>query len=237
MKSIKQIELFDDAAPISAVDLEAFLNEGGRHPVELKLTRNRVTLISVEFPSDGPTKVRAHEVFLKASTEVLTSLRTYIRTRRKDAWKPVADYVHEARTAHPSSGSEALSTKGEVYDLQSIFDGVNHEFFNGSVSCRISWGRGRPPGRKGRRSKSIRYGSWDATTQTIRIHPILDDKRVNAEFLRYIVFHEMLHTIVPETKINGRRFDHSPQFRALERTFPNIDEMQDIAKHLLDVLI
>jgi hypothetical protein len=145
--------------------------------------------------------------------------------------------VHEIRLSHPSSGSESLTTRGEVYDLQSIYEGVNHEFFNGSVACRIGWGRGRPPGRRGRRTRSIRYGSWDTTTQTIRVHPILDDSQVKADFLRYIVFHEMLHTIVPEAKINGRRFDHSPQFRALERTFPNIDEMQALSQKLLDVLI
>ena len=237
MKTVRQIELFDESSPISVVEFEVYLNEGGRRPIELKITRNRVSMISVEFMPDGAAKIRAHEAFLKAPTPVLASLRKYVRTRRKDAWKPIAEYVHQIRATHPSSGSEALTTRGEVYDLKTIYDAINHEFFNGSVTCRIGWGRGRPPGRRGRKSRSIRYGSFDATTVTIRVHPILDDSRVSAEFLRYIVFHEMLHTIVPEARLNGRRYDHSLQFCALERTFPRLDEMQALAQHLLDVLI
>ena len=85
-----------------------------------------------------------------------------------------------------------LKTRGEVYDLKVLFDAVNTEFFSGQVRCRIGWGRDRTPGRRSRRSKSIRYGSWSPSTQTIRIHPRLDDARVPAEFMRYIVFHEMM---------------------------------------------
>ena len=71
----------------------------------------------------------------------------------------------------------------------------------------------------------------------IRIHPILDDKRVPREFVQYIVFHELLHAVVPGTVINNRRYDHPPEFRKIEKSFPKYKEMKKMSQKLLDVLI
>ena len=60
---------------------------------------------------------------------------------------------------------------------------------------------------------------------------------VPAEFVRYIVFHEMLHTVVPTDVHKGRRRDHPPAFNALERQFPEIDRLHTLARELLDVLV
>jgi hypothetical protein len=232
-----QYELFDLSPSLSATEFETFLNEGGSRAVELKVTRNRVSMVTVEFFPDGSTKVRMHEGFLNAPAEILTTLRRYIRSRSREAWMTVSEYAKSIQSNTTPTGSSALRAAGKVYDLKIIFDSVNNECFGGKVSCTIGWGRGRPRGKKGRRSKSIRYGSWDPTTSAIRIHPLLDDIRVPSEFVRYIIFHEMLHTIVPEERVNGRRYDHPPQFRALERAFPNIKEIHRLAKELLDVLV
>ena len=232
-----QYELFDTSPSLSATELEEFLNEGGTCDVKLKMTRNRVSMVTVEFLPDTSIKVRTHERFLNAPLEILTSLRRYIRSRSRGAWKVVADYAKSVQSHAERSGSNALQTAGHIYDLKVICDSVNHEFFGGKVSCMIGWGRGRPRVKRGRRSKSIRYGSWDPTTGAIRMHPLLDDARVPPEFIRYIMFHEMLHIVVPEERVNGRHYDHSPQFRALERAFPNFQGMQRLAKDLLDVLV
>lgn len=232
-----QYELFDASSMLSEKELEAFLNHDSSRDVQLKVTRNRVSMVSVEFLPDASVKVRVHEDFLTAPVEILTALRRYVRSRRRQAWDTVAGYAKSIQSDVTRSRSVCLRAAGKVYNLKTIFDAVNHEFFNGSVSCLIGWGRGRPHGRSGRRSKSIRYGSWDPTTSAIRIHPLLDDARVPVEFVRYITFHEMLHTIVPEERLNGRRYDHSTQFRTLERAFPDVREMHRLAQMLLDLLV
>ncbi len=71
----------------------------------------------------------------------------------------------------------------------------------------------------------------------IRINPLLDDERVAREFVRYIVFHEMLHAALPEEYRNGRRVDHGPVFRQMESRYPHIDSMRSMAKELLSVLL
>ncbi len=73
--------------------------------------------------------------------------------------------------------------------------------------------------------------------RTIRIHPLLDDSRVPRTFVEYIVFHEMLHAVVPSDRSSGRRYDHPEAFRVLERSFPNLPEMKVLASELLRMLV
>lgn len=238
MSSAVQCELFPESAAMPADDFRAFLNDGARGPVTVRFTRNKVTMLSVAFRAHDAVTVRLHEGYLRAPPQVHRALRTYLRTRRKAAWREVAAYGRGIAATTPSTRKlPRLRTKGHVYDLRELRDAVNREFFLKRIPCRIGWGRARPAVRRRRRSRSVRFGSWSAATRTIRIHPILDDPRVPAEFVKYIVFHEMLHAVVPEVRRNGRRYDHSPEFKALERSFPDIDRMRRLSGALLDVLL
>ncbi len=60
----------------------------------------------------------------------------------------------------------------------------------------------------------------------IRIHPVLDNLWVPRFFVRYIIFHELLHHLIP-TRIQGRRrICHGPEFRAHERAYPDYQRAQ-----------
>jgi hypothetical protein len=220
---------------MTETDLVSYLNEGAEFPVSVKLTRNRVSMLSVVFGADDAVRVRMHEEFLKAPESVLRALRAYLRTRRRKPWALVARYAQGIAGERPVSRL-SLKTMGKFYDLAQVMAQVNAEFFNGAVKCRIGWGKGsaRRKGRK--RSRSIRYGSWNAQTRTVKIHPCLDSPSVPPRFISYIVFHEMLHAVVPAERSRGRRRDHTAQFKALEKRFPDLDEMQRLCKQLLDRL-
>ena len=240
-----QLDLFNSESALSPDAFVAFLNAGARRHVEVTFTQNRVSMVSVQFPLDGPILLRVHEVFLAAGLEVRLALKQYLRTRRKAPWAIIAEFSAnipaESRGAHAKRAPKSppsLPTRGSVYDLKLIYMDVNACYFSGRVKCRIGWGRDRATARRrGRRSKSIRYGSWNPESEIIRLHPRLDDTRVPADFVRYIVFHEMLHTVVPTDVHKGRRRDHPPAFNALERQFPEIDRMHTLARELLDVLV
>ena len=103
-----QYELFGDRGR-SRDDLVRFLNEGSSPPVEVKFTRNRVTMISVEFHPDGPVALRLHEHFLKAPDEVLADLRKYLRSRRRAAWSNVCAYARQI-----SGGEELVAAEVRV---------------------------------------------------------------------------------------------------------------------------
>ena len=223
---------FDEQLPLPRQEFVAYLNEGAKAPVFVKFTRNRVTMISVVFAPDGSVKLRVHEAFRGAGPEVMKALRAYLRTRRRKPWRVVTGFINTIdATATTARRLTPLRTAGEVHDLEEIQRDVNETFFNGRVKCLVGWGRaGR--GRRGRKPRSIRYGSWDVTTRTARINPRLDDRRVPREFVRYIVFHEMLHAVVPATVRNGRRRTHTAQFRALEKGFPELDRMTKLCDRL-----
>jgi hypothetical protein len=238
-----QLELFRHVESLSVDDFSAFLNAGSRIPVHVTVTQNRVTMVSIAYPPMGPIRLRVHRAFLAAPLDVRIALKQYCRTRRKAAWTAVAAYARDIgedpteRSRPKRRSSVAGRTKGRLFDLDQIFKDVNATFFSGRLKCGIEWGRDRNKQRRGRRSKSIRYGSWNPTTQTIRIHPRLDDARVPFEFVRYIVFHEMLHIVVPSELKNGRRIDHPPAYRKLEAQYPDFEQMKALSRELLDVLI
>jgi hypothetical protein len=110
-----------------------------------------------------------------------------------------------------------FSPEGEYFDLQAIFDKVNAEYFDGRLErYSITWGRKRkfPP------KEYFVFGTIQEEDRIIRIHPLLDAPFVPAWFLEYVIYHEMLHAVVPEeTDETGRRKIHTNEFYRREREF------------------
>ena len=212
----------------ASAHLRHLLSERTGMRVELVLTRNRVTMASVHFITERHVKVRLHEVFASAPDQVFTALVAYLRTRRKRYWAQVSAYARTISVGEPQHATPC-HTRGRVYDLQALSQEVNDIYFGGSLRYRIGWGR-RAGHSKGR---SIRYGTCNVATRLIRIHPVLDDAKVPADFVRYILYHEMLHLVVPPIMRGDRRIDHPAAFRRLERLFPDFDRHKQMAKALL----
>jgi hypothetical protein len=51
------------------------------------------------------------------------------------------------------------------------------------------------------------------------VHPVLDQRWVPRYFVQYIVYHELLHHLVPEARVSGRTLLHPPEFLRREREF------------------
>ncbi len=227
---------------LSEQAIVALLNEPARRawparPVRVTLTRNRISMISVRVPAHGPAHVRMHEAFRHAPRDVLLALRRYIRTRQRAAWREVGAYARSIAVA-PTAAVPAPtgSAKGSAYDLEKIRREVNRSFFSGRVSCAIEWGR-QQNGRRTRRRFALDFGSWHASRRLIRIHPLLDDPGVPEAFVRYIVFHEMLHAVVPPLRSGERVLAHPPQFRALERGYPDFKTMRAMTREILNAML
>lgn len=209
------------------------LNGSSVRPVTLRLTDNRVSMAWVDFSKRGAIRVSLDEEFLWAPEKVIDALCRYVRTQRKAAWQVVAEFARRVpeRSCVPQARAR-LRSKGTAYDLKMLRDEVNRAHFGGKVQCRIGWGR-HASLRRRRRRRSIRFGSWHGPTRTIRIHPALDRPDVPRAFVRYIVFHEMLHAVVPGEARRGRMLHHTPAFRVLERPYPDFQAMQQLAAELL----
>ena len=75
--------------------------------------------------------------------------------------------------------------------------------------------------RKRRPKEYFIFGTIQEEDRVIRINPLLDQPFVPPWFLRYILYHEMLHAVVPdEPGSNGRRCVHTEKFYERERKFP-----------------
>jgi len=233
-------DLFEPVPTPDAIEhLRRYLAEAANCRVELIATRNRVSMISVLFRREGHARIRLHEQFLVAPAPVLDALALYLRTRHRCAWAVVAGYARRIRVSaeQPERDARRLQTRGQVHDLREIADEVNTRYFNSRVKCVIGWGARRPRTRRRSRSRSIRYGSWSPSTRTVRVHPLLDDPRVPRAFVAYILFHEMLHAVVPVEERPGRRLDHGVLFRQQESQYPDIEGMRRLSRSLMHVLL
>lgn len=111
-----------------------------------------------------------------------------------------------------------LEHEGKYFDLRAIFDGLKERHFRGRLrGYKVVWGR-----RRKRRPKAyFVFGTIQEEDRVIRINPRLDQPFVPLWFLKYILYHEMLHSVVPdEIGRDGRRRVHTAEFNRREREFP-----------------
>jgi hypothetical protein len=137
-------------------------------------------------------------------------------------WAPAPSAVaREPQRALAAQGAPPRLTRtaGLHHDLAELFAEVNARYFEGRVDAAVSWGRRAPRRRRRRGSWSINLGTYCAEQKLVRIHPMLDQPEVPRFFVEYILFHEMLHHVVPMPVTHGRRQTHTPEFRAQERRF------------------
>lgn len=207
---------------------------GGR--LTLAVTDNRHTMISVKRDKGPHYRARVHHMFLEAPPVIMRALARYIAHNEPESSRALGEFIDQH--AHAIKGvrrrSEALRTRGKHFDLQDLFDSLNHRYFEGNIEARITWG-GR--GGRARKRTSMKMGSYSVEERLIRIHPALDRDFVPRFFVEWIVFHEMLHHVHPIPVIGGRRQFHTPAFLAHERTFYAYREARDWERRNLDRIL
>ena len=126
------------------------------------------------------------------------------------------------KLAHPKLPMQRqlnLRHEGKHFDLRAIFERLNARYFHGHLrGYEVIWGRRR----KHRPKEYFIFGTIQEEERVIRINPLLDQPFVPLWFLRYVLYHEMLHSVVPdETASGGRRRVHTEEFNRREREFPS----------------
>jgi hypothetical protein len=135
-----------------------------------------------------------------------------------EARRVYAGYVksHEiqekARERKKSRGRKVVSgAAGTVYDLDGVFEKVNLIYFAGKMTKpMLTW--------SARKTYRI-LGHHDPAHETIVISRSLDSRDVPKFVVEYVMFHEMLHVFHPTKNVNGRRMNHTREFRDHERKF------------------
>jgi hypothetical protein len=210
-----------------------FVHEGARQslerklraafpgPVVLSITDNRHSIITHRVQR-GTLYARVHHMFLDAPIVVVEALVRYLTREDRDASATLGDFIEASGSRLARRKRNApLVTRGKHHDLLSLFNDLNHRYFDGGINAVITWGK-RPATRSPCR-KTIKLGSYSAVDRMIRVHPALDRTWVPRYFVAYIVYHEMLHQAVPGSRGLGRVNLHPPEFKDRERQFRHFE--------------
>ncbi len=165
---------------------------------------------------DGVLQVRLHRMFLQAGDDLLEEIGSFIR-RRGGKTPLIRDFIRRQssllRRATPRRSR--INPIGKHHDLCELALSVNDGYFSGRITAAVTWGASR----RGRAVRRRTLGSYSSHTNTIRINPVLDKKKVPPFFIEFIVYHEMLHADMGVEGGLGRRSVHSREFRQREKLF------------------
>lgn len=228
---------------------QIFIHEGARQmlerrfelaaagPVQLAVTDNRRRMV-VQTRVRGTLRVRLHMMFLDAPERVKEALVRYVVRGDRDASQVVGEYIESnsfrIRAERPIT--QPLNTAGRVHDLEAILNRIDQRYFGGALGdVQVTWGRRTSP--RGDSRTSIKLGTYSATERLVRIHPVLDQRWVPRYFVAYIVFHELLHHVIPPVKLGRFTLLHPPEFLRRERAYPQYLRAIDWENRHLDRLL
>jgi predicted metal-dependent hydrolase len=77
-----------------------------------------------------------------------------------------------------------------------------------------------------------KFGHYQPVRDTVMVSVSLDDPKVPAYVVDFVMYHELLHKKHGVTTLNGRRLAHSPEFRADERRYAEYREAERLLNEL-----
>lgn len=216
------------AAELATSDWERLLGEALERPVRVRYGRARTSVVRAQPQRDGSLLIRLNAMFADAPAEVQDALVRWLRVGRR-ARRASADLDRwiEARLARlhrEQPRAASLTTRGRCHDLDLLGRSLlENEFANAFDAVggppRITWGRAG----RSRSRHSLRLGSYDYAARVVRIHRVLDAPEVPPWFVRYVLFHELLHAALEEPDEGGRRVLHGPRFREREARYRDFE--------------
>jgi len=211
----------DSRRTFSAHDWSRFLTARLSRPVSVSFGRARRRVI-VAQRLRGDLAVRMNAFFEHAPDDVREATATWLRSgrRARAACQRLDRWIDEAQTRYPTPTRRAARrVRGEAYDLAELAVELIHAEFPrtrlaGRRAPGLTWGR------RGKARRTLQLGSYDPEEDLIRIHPVLDQPAVPRFFLRYVLFHELLHALQGSAPpVAGRRRHHDAAFVERERGY------------------
>ncbi|BCL37966.1 SprT-like domain-containing protein [Nostoc sp. MS1] len=110
----------------------------------------------------------------------------------------------------------ADNTQGKVYNLDELFDKVNHEYFSSSLAKpRLTWSR---------INTYRKLGHYESARDRVVISLTLDDAKVPEFVVEFVLYHELLHKYHGTKWVQGKRMVHTKEFRDSESKFKFYNE-------------
>lgn len=113
---------------------------------------------------------------------------------------------------------EHYTAEGRFFNLEDVFNKVNGTYFAGNISKpMLGWSM---------QNSTRRLAFYDHERDLIVVSRIFDSRRTPASVVEFLMYHEILHILIPVVKKNGRRIIHPKEFRVEEKKFPEYESVQ-----------
>ena len=205
----------------SAEDWGRFLSGQLGRAVRVRYGRARRQVI-VAYPEHAGLRVRMNHAFGRAPEPVRIAVADWLRVGRngRAACRALDDWIASIVGTLGPPRLPPILARGAHHDLEEmLLDLLANEFRDLPEERRpsaVTWGR------RGRRGalRSLQLGSFDPETALIRIHPVLDQPAVPRWFVRYVLFHELLHSALNQPCLAAKRSTHhGREFRRREAAY------------------
>jgi predicted SprT family Zn-dependent metalloprotease len=207
--------------------VERKLSERSGFRLQLIINENRSDVLAILDRGQNWAKVSMHRMFLEAPENVIDAVANYVQALDKSAFSVIRTYISENFHRFDYShriDPRNLETRGKFYDLQKIYDQVNQEYFERQIKLKITWLNRIPK----KSCSRIIYGQYFQALRLIKINRLLDDPAFPEYFVAYVIYHEMLHHVVPYfVDEKGLTRIHSKEFKEREKLFRHYRAAKD----------
>lgn len=200
----------------NSATLTDYLESATGKTINLTITDNTVSMLSIRHEKRNAILVRLHWMFLHADNDVIREVTAFIKNKKYKT-PSITRFIQENRKCIRKGSGKPLSinAQGKYHNLNEIFDFLNTRYFDDRINAVITWGKRRSRWYKGKRT----LGSYDQSNSFIRINPLLDQKSVPKYFVEFIVYHEMIHADMDSKKDKRRNLVHTKEFKRREKLY------------------
>lgn len=210
-----------DRQDFSAEDWACFLSGQLGREVRVRYGRARRQVI-VAYPERAGLRVRMNQAFERAPEPVRIAVADWLRVGRnaRAACRELDGWIASIVSTLGPPRLPRILVRGAHHDLGELILELMAQEFPALPEERrpsgVTWGRRGPRGAQ----RSLQLGSFDPETALIRIHPVLDQPAVPRWFVRYVLFHELLHADLNQPCSTAKRAQHhGREFRKREAAY------------------
>jgi hypothetical protein len=121
-----------------------------------------------------------------------------------------------------------ITQDGEFFNIHELYQKINQQYFEGQLDLKITW----VGNRESKPRRRVLFGSYDQEKKLIKIHRRLDQAHVPEYFIAYVIYHEMLHHVLPPIFVSRRRRKiHHPAFIQREKQFQDYELAQTFSEN------
>ncbi|BAY37322.1 hypothetical protein NIES2111_16590 [Nostoc sp. NIES-2111] len=199
------------------------LSRRGQQPLKLMIAIANLAGLYKGKVSASAASIMISEGFINAPNTVLQALvesaltgksRTHTQTIREFA--STEEYSNVLLELDLIADVLAEKPQGKFYNLDELFDKVNHEYFFSSLAKpRLAWSR---------INTYRKLGHYESARDRVVISLTLDDGKVPEFVVEFVLYHELLHKYHGTKWVQGRRMVHTKEFRDSESKFKFYNE-------------